>query len=296
MSDPADLHERSVTIAIEPVGEDGLRLHAELRDLRKVEVTSFRGAGLPPGVVHHMLLDAELDASLTIRAIDTRMETIPFERGDQTRGEGCRDILPNYQGLVGTQLDPSYALRVNELVGGPLGCFHILSLAQCLPLAVRDCVSVGRHKFRREMRIGAFADDSPHLKMTGTLRDERADGAGDALLQVALTLPRFEIADSSVRGLIGLAIAKGFTRAALDVLDASEEPRRAAHLAALVIALTPVVPQAASAFAGFHKQERRFGTERGSPQVDSCHMWRSGGPVVALVKDHELSRQPAKKV
>ena len=128
-----------------------IRAHAPLRDVfHPVAVIPPRvddriGWGVvakvfecrPPGVVHHMALDVELDRALTIVGVDAAMHAIPFEPSEETRGEGCRNILPNYQWLIGTPLDAGYALRVMETVGGRLGCFHILSLAQCLPLAVR---------------------------------------------------------------------------------------------------------------------------------------------------------------
>ena len=57
-----------------------------------------------------------------------------------------------------------------------------------------------------------------------------------------------------------------------------------AHLAALVIALTPVIPQAAGALAGFLKlsPEQKLRNRASNPQVDSCHMWRADGPLVDL--------------
>ncbi len=292
MSETTELHERRVAIAVAPRG-DGFEVHAELRDLRKVEMSSFRGP-LDPGVVHHMFLDAEIDASRTIRQVDTRMQTIPFEKGPQTRGEGCRDILPGFQKLVGATLDASYALRVNELIGGPFGCFHILSLAQCLPLAVGEVADHHHEPVEREMRITALGSDSPLLGMRGALRDEAASGAQTAELFVRIDPKRFVIADSPVAGLAGLSITKGFTRNALDVLEKAGGAFAPRHLAALVIALTPVIPQAVAALSGFHRVPRTWSTGPGSPQVDSCHMWRSEGPVVDLIR--ELSRPAGEKV
>ena len=137
MSAPAELHERTVAIDARPSPGDRLEVRAELRDVRKVDMGETLGRRRPAGVVHHMILGAVLDRELIVRAIDARMETIPFEPSERTWGEGCRHILPNYQHLLGTRIDADYAAHVNETVGGPLGCFHILSMAQCLPLAVR---------------------------------------------------------------------------------------------------------------------------------------------------------------
>ena len=338
MSAPVELHERTVVIDAGPISGDRLQIHAELRDVRKIDMGEVLGRLRPPGVVHHMILEAELDAELVVRAIDARMETIPFEPSERTWGEGCRHILPNYQHLLGARMDAGYAAHVNEVVGGPLGCFHILSMAQCLPLAacaaagrlcggarsvpasarsaardsclqwtadsphwneVRETPGTGFRKLGRRMRIGAIADEQMRLGMAAELTDRLEEGPD---LRAALTLwlatPRFTILEASANlagapfagcsatlgravGLEGLSIAKGFTGAALDRIAG---PVGCAHLAALVIALTPVVPQASGALAAFLRlstQERQQG-RAGSPQVDSCHMWRADGPLVSL--------------
>ena len=338
MSAPVELHERTVVIDAEPVSADRLRIRAELRDVRKIDLGEILGRLRPPGVVHHMILEAVLDEELVVRAIDARMETIPFEPSERTWGEGCRHILPNYQRLVGTRIDAGYALHVNETVGGPLGCFHILSMAQCLPLAVRaasgrlcggalrapssgrktvldscsqwttdsahwkevrEIPGAGFRELRRRIRIVASVDDGKRLGMVAELTDRLEETPE---LRAALTLwleaPRFTILEAragltgtpfagcpaalgGVPRLQGLAIAKGFTGAALERIAG---PAGCAHLAALVIAVTPVVPQASGAMAVFLRQspQERLGNRAGGPQVDSCHMWRAEGPLVSL--------------
>ena len=338
MSAPVELHERTVAIDARPISGDRLEIRAELRDVRKIDLGVTLGRRRPAGVVHHMILDAVIDEDLIVRAIDTRMETIPFEPSERTWGEGCRHILPNYQHLLGTRMDGGYAAHVNETVGGPLGCFHILSMAQCLPLAVRaasgrlcggarrvpssaramvrdscsqwtadspywrevrEVTGAGFRELRRRIRIGASVDDRNRLGMAAELTDQLADTPE---LRAALTLwlesPRFAILEAradlagtpfagcpvtlqGVPRLEGLAIAKGFTGAALGRVAG---PAGCAHLAALVIALTPVVPQASGAMAALlgHSPQARLGNRAGGPQVDSCHMWRADGPLVSL--------------
>jgi hypothetical protein len=338
MSAPAELHERTVAIDARPSPGDRLEVRAELRDVRKVDMGETLGRRRPAGVVHHMILEAVLDESLAVRAIDARMETIPFEPSERTWGEGCRHILPNYQHLLGTRIDSGYAAHVNETVGGPLGCFHILSMAQCLPLAVRaasgrlcgggrlapssgretlrdscsewtadsphwnevrEVPGAGFRELHRRVRIVASVDDRKRLGMAAELTDQLEDTPE---LRAALTLwldtPRFGILEAragltgtpfascpaalgGVPRLEGLVIAKGFTGAALERMAG---PAGCAHLAALVIALTPVVPQASGAMAVFLRQspQERLGNRAGGPQVDSCHMWRADGPLVSL--------------
>src|SRR5262245_36004916 len=234
-------------------------------------------------------------------------------------------------------IDSNYAAHVNETVGGPLGCFHILSMAQCLPLAVRaasgrlcggalapssgramvrdscsqwtadsphwnevrEVPGAGFRELHRRIRIVASVDDRKRLGMAAELRDQLAEAPE---LRAALTLwleaPRFAILEAragltgtpfagcpsalgGVPRLEGLAIAKGFTGAALERIAGAAG---CAHLAALVIALTPVVPQASGAMAMFLRRspQERPGNRPGGPQVDSCHMWRADGPLVSL--------------
>ena len=292
MSEPTDLHLRTVSLESRRLEEGRRSVHAELRDVRRIDMPAYLGVSHPAGVVHHMALDVVLDTDLVVRDSKAWMGTVPFEHGPKTRGEGCRDIVPRYLELVGTRIDASYAMRVLRLVGGPSGCFHILSLAQCLPLAVGAAVASGAEEFRRRIRVRAVTDESMRLGMRGSLEDE-AGGAGVGLagLNLSLAVPGFRIvaAEAEVGGsgignavaLAGLSIAKGFTAAALEAIGAGGDGTH--ELAALIIAVTPVVPQASGALAGLLKlspEQKLRAARAGNPQADSCHMWRSGGPLM----------------
>ena len=291
MTEPTDLHLRTVSLESRRL-EDGRRsVHAELRDVRRIDMPAYLGVSHPAGVVHHMALDVVLDGDLVVRDSKAWMGTVPFEHGPKTRGEGCRDIVPRYLELVGTRIDSSYAVRVLGLVGGPSGCFHILSLAKCLPLAVEAAVASGAEEFRRRIHVRAVTDDSVRLGMRGSLDDE-AGGVSVRVadLSLSLAVPGFRITAAEGRvgatgivtagALAGLSIAKGFTAAALEAIGAGDGSR---ELAALVIAVTPVVPQASGALAGFlnlSPEQKLRAARAGNPQADSCHMWRSGGPLM----------------
>jgi hypothetical protein len=332
------LHERTLAIDARPVSDTRLRVHAELRDVRHVEMPAYLGVSHPAGVVHHMMLDLEIDRELVVLAADARMQTAPFSPSEKTWGEGCRDILPSYRSLIGLKLDAQYAARVFDTVGGRLGCFHILSLAQCVPLAVRaatgrlcgsalrmpagsrdtvrdscaewraggphwaavrETAGAGFGEFRREIRVTARADERLRLGMTAELSDRvRDDPPLGASLSFWLQVPGFTILEcaaslsgtpfpgcsATVAGaptLQGLSVTKGFTAAALERIGGAAG---CAHLMALVIALTPVIPQASGALAGFLKlsPEQKLRNRASNSQVDSCHMWRSDGPLVNL--------------
>jgi DUF2889 family protein len=299
MSERVPLHTRGVFVETRPLGADRLAVHAELRDVRHVALPGYLGVAYPVGVVHHMALDLELDHELTIQTVETWMGTVPFEPSQKTWGEGCRNAIPNYQRLLGARLDAAYAARVVETVGGRLGCFHVLSLAQCLPLAVREKNAGGFTDFRRQIRVSAYVEESLRLGMTGTVTDEPCGEEPYGVeLALRLEIPRFKILEASTalsgarfgdsgeaiasaRGLEGLTVTKGFTGAALERIAGSAA---ATHLSALVIAITPVIPQASGALAGYLKlsPDQKLRARAGTPQADSCHMWRTGGPLMSL--------------
>jgi hypothetical protein len=249
-----------------------------------VDLPGYLGVEHPKGVVHHMVLDIELDGELVIRRVEPSMHTIPFEPSEKTRGEGCRQILPSYQQLVGIRIDPTYAQRLLETVGGRCGCFHILSLAQSLPWAVR---AAGDEGLRRTIVVTAYTGEGHPLDMTGELRDEwPGRDTRTAELAFGLEIPGFTIRDPQgtlgrVQGLAGLSITKGFTNAALERIGGDEG---AQDVGALVIAITPVTAQASGALAGFLKlsPSQKLRGRGGGPQADSCHMWRTGGPLMSL--------------
>jgi hypothetical protein len=57
---------------------------------------------------------------------------VAFEASTASGGESCRDVAGNVAGLVGTRLDDEWGPRVAAAIGGPRGCYHVLTLAHLL--------------------------------------------------------------------------------------------------------------------------------------------------------------------
>jgi hypothetical protein len=91
-----DPHERTLSIETRPLEGERLGVRGELLDVRRIEMPGYPDGFHPAGLVHDMALDVELDRSLRIVEIDATMRAIPFQPSERTRGEGCRDVLPNY--------------------------------------------------------------------------------------------------------------------------------------------------------------------------------------------------------
>jgi len=160
----------------------------------------------------------------------------------------------------------------------------------------------------RTIRVEAVEDGPSDLVITGTLVDERPRGGekwfgveGPRIIhQMQLGL-RIRLGDlvitdvigameahpyricpeavPSLRQLVGVSVARGFTRAVNERLG---RQRGCAHLTALVHAMAPVVKQAAGVVAQPVEISPR------SPDdlwvIDTCHAWRESGPLHRLLR------------
>ena len=144
--------------------------------------------------------------------------------------------------------------------------------------------------------------DARVLRVRGTLEDRRPHGVpdwiqhdGDVIhrMEVTLSVTWPDLAVASIDGvmhtfphagvcpdalpplqsLVGVRVGPGFTRA---VNQRIGRERGCTHVAALILAMGPVVRQGAGAAFGFTTP----GDPRGTPWfVNSCQAWREGGPL-----------------
>ena len=89
------------------------------------------------GFIHHMQLSLEVDLeSARIERLATAQPTVAFEPTPLSGGDSCRDPAPRLQALVGERLDGGFVRRLGSVFGGPLGCSHLLTLAQLMGASV----------------------------------------------------------------------------------------------------------------------------------------------------------------
>jgi len=93
------------------------------------------GEQRPPGFIHDLVVRMKVSGpALTIAGIDVKMPTVP-------RSE-CRQALDCLDPLVGMPITSGFTVRVKELVGGPKGCAHLVSLVLTMaPAAVQGAWS-----------------------------------------------------------------------------------------------------------------------------------------------------------
>jgi len=158
----------------------------------------------------------------------------------------------------------------------------------------------------RTIRIDAAEADAEGdtriLRVRGTLEDRRPQGVPDWIQHDGDTIHRMEVtltvtwpdlavtaidglmhtfphagvcpdALPSLQSLVGVTVGPGFTRA---VNQRIGREHGCTHVAALILAMGPVVRQGAGAAFGFTAP----GDPHGTPWfVNSCQAWREGGPL-----------------
>ena len=113
-------------------GEAGkLRVRGTIIDLRKHGFVPTGGRLQTSGVIHQMGIEAVVDAeSRVIESVESSQPVVAFEASKMTDGESCRDIAGRLGGIVGATLDVDFPRSLSACFGGPLGCSHLLTLAQ----------------------------------------------------------------------------------------------------------------------------------------------------------------------
>ncbi|HQX77866.1 MAG TPA: DUF2889 domain-containing protein [Steroidobacteraceae bacterium] len=125
------VHCRTLIVEVLEDEHRRVRALATILDLRKQGWVPTGGELQAAGLIHHMSLDVLVDMeSGRIERFDPSQQVVAFEPGKRTAGESCRDPIHLLRGMVGESLAAGNARRLREIFGGPLGCSHLLTLAQ----------------------------------------------------------------------------------------------------------------------------------------------------------------------
>ena len=167
---------------------------------------------------------------------------------------------------------------------------------------------------RTEAGNASGGDPQSALRVHGSLEDRRPQGVpdwiqhdGDVIhhMEVTLTVTWPDLVVTAIDGamrtfphagvcpdalpplqtLVGVTIGRGFTRA---VNERIGRERGCTHVAALILAMGPVVRQGAGAAFGFATP----GDPHRTPWfVNSCQAWREGGPLHLAWRAGEMPRK-----
>jgi hypothetical protein len=169
------VHGRDIAIRTYDLGESTVLVEGRLRDERhrQREGEGFEG----PFLIHDMA------ARLTIRGPEMVIQAVEAEMPHHPR-EGCADVLPWMQKLVGTRIASGFTQRVKRLVGDVRGCAHLTSLLITLgPAAVQGywaAYGVGRNKLTiHDPRIKMVVNTCYLWREDGPLIEQLRRGSGD---------------------------------------------------------------------------------------------------------------------
>lgn len=183
------IHTRSLGIQLRVADERVLEARGEILDLRKLGVLPMTSDLQTAGFIHHMRLRLRAErATRRIQAIELEQPAVAFEASAATGGESCRDPSPRLQTLVGDALDAGFPKRLSELVGGPRGCSHVLTLFQALASALPPALDreeeqvraagargwtrrAGELVYKRSLAIDGMRQDAQQLGLALQLHD-----------------------------------------------------------------------------------------------------------------------------
>jgi len=312
------IHTRLLSVLVERAPDDRLAVLAELVDLRKRGFTPVGAALQGAGIIHHMRLEVELVAStLVITRVAEGQSVVAFEAGPATLGESCRDVCGRLALLSGAPLDDALGDRLRGAIGGPLGCSHILTLAQFVFATIaevaaavpavpggsvrRDLVFDGSEQADGGLAIGMQLSDL-HGQPAAADAAPAARFAAHRELRLHLVLNGWPAQIAQIAGAERRRQRDGFTAAGWCDLGALLAPlhdlslgkgatrtlaaRLAGHpaLRDALLMLTPALIQCRASFPD--KWLNVATTAESHPgligMADSCYMWRRGGALERL--------------
>jgi hypothetical protein len=173
----APAHTRTFVVSLAQQGPGRVLASGVIVDLRKRGLVPMASDLQTAGVIHDMRVRAEITlAPARIAAISVEQANVAFEPSHATGGECCRDPGPRIAALVDTPLDGDSTRRLGAALGGPLGCSHVLTLAQLLLSTAQTGLALERERhadaerpagqriFHRSLSIdGLLGRDGLHL-------------------------------------------------------------------------------------------------------------------------------------
>lgn len=242
----------------------GYAVRGNILDLRKTGLVPLIPEVQNAGFIHHMQLFLRTGPAAdgaVVEELRVEQPYVAMEASAHTGGEGCRDPIDRLQPLVGEPLAPGFEKHVTRLFGGPLGCSHLMTLAQTigrtLPAAIETEEAAraagaaprepGERVFKRTISIdGLTSATDEHMEVVLQLSDLETAPHAETTSALARLRRQHEVQAHARIAMSGLV---------LDSLDCAERTRtlgdrgsaawmdfadRSAELAPLVGA--PVMP------------------------------------------------------
>jgi hypothetical protein len=166
-------------------GDACLDVTGGIIDLRKRGFVPTGGLLQTAGIVHDMKIQAVVDpVARKIASFAADQPSVAFEPSQATRGECCRDPVDRLGALAGVALGRTFPRELSAVFGGPLGCSHLMALAQLFGSTLQWALDLeskrptdapervaGDRMFRRDLQIDASETASGDMQIAIQLTD-----------------------------------------------------------------------------------------------------------------------------
>ncbi len=149
----APAHTRTLVVALTQLDPGRVDANGAIVDVRKRGLVPMASDLQTAGVIHDMHVRAEIELpAARITSVRVEQPSVAFEPSLATGGECCRDPHARIEALVGTPLDADATRRLAAALGGPLGCSHVLTLAQLLLSTAQTGLALERERHAGRVR------------------------------------------------------------------------------------------------------------------------------------------------
>lgn len=300
-SDPADelpagepIHRRTLEVELAAESDGRRAMTARIVDRRLHGFTVAGAQTIGPGPIHDMTARIAVDvAARRIVAAEGAMALLAFYPSPLTRGQSCRDSLPNFVDLVGATVDATLVASIRNAIGRERGCYHLTSLvlaAVPLLLSAVDQPEPRGEPRSRTIELAATAAGGRRVRFHGLLYDRFAPrDLRRARLAFTVAFEEMVLAEVSADAapglakhtgaagaLAGLPLLGGFARGAMERLGPLADTSEILDLA---LSLSAIATQS---FVHVRPPEERPVAGQASRAQSTCWMWRVGGPLESL--------------
>ncbi|HPV42396.1 MAG TPA: DUF2889 domain-containing protein [Spirochaetota bacterium] len=143
-------HERTITIATYPAGDDKVIVEGRLVDRRLKDYYLVTGEKRPAGDIHHMIIRLLVEiAGFTIEDVEVELAAVPRDE--------CNDVLETLDVIKGEKITKGFSARMKSLLGGTKSCTHLLTLLIAMgPAALQGVFS---SRAQKPMEMASFISD-----------------------------------------------------------------------------------------------------------------------------------------
>ena len=165
-------HERTITIATYPAGDDRVVVEGRLVDNRPKDYYLVTGEKRPAGEIHHMVVRLLVDINgLVIDDVEVELVATPRDE--------CAEVRDTLMVIKGEKITKGFSSRMRSLLGGTKSCTHLLTLLLAMgPAALQGVFS---SRAQKPMEMASFMADPDRAKffmktLLNTCRVWREDG------------------------------------------------------------------------------------------------------------------------